>query len=162
MTRTCIVSECQKYRYMLSDTVGRGCGRLLWIMLNPSTADATTNDPTIRRVIDFTERWGYREWAVCNLYAYRATDPSELKRLTPAERFGPQNAFWLHSEIGIASSIVVAWGGKRIDPVPSLTYDAAVHCLGLTKSGEPLHPLYLRKSTLPIRWHVRGATPDAP
>lgn len=129
-------------------------------MLNPSTADATTDDPTIRRVIRFSTDWGFGRLIVVNLYAQRATKP---KHLAIADLYfdviGPENNRTiidaaLHSEM-----VVVAWGaggGLKIHDRAKHVYDELrdftgedVHCLGTTKAGEPRHPLYVAAVTEP-------------
>lgn len=83
------ISECGTYRYWLCREWSPGLDSLVWLMLNPSTADATQDDPTIRRCMGFARRWGYGGITVVNLYAYRATNPRDL--LTAADPVGPEN-----------------------------------------------------------------------
>src|SRR4051812_49823510 len=87
-----VISACGAYRYVLTRQVGGGVRRATFIMLNPSTADASNDDPTIRRCIGFAQRWGCGQLAVLNLFAYRATDPADLKRAS--EPVGPENREW--------------------------------------------------------------------
>ncbi len=155
------ISADGKYRYWLERRwlhAPADAPLIVWCMLNPSTANANVDDPTIRRCIGFSHAWGYRRLVVVNLYAYRATEPRDLKGLGGPELFGPENAFWLHSYIEAADAhlIICAWGGKRFKRVPlplpvgSIT-KARQWCLGRTKSGEPLHPLYLPADTQLVR-----------
>jgi hypothetical protein len=148
-----VISECGKYRYALKRKWGISPD-IAWVMLNPSTADATIDDPTIGRCIEFSKRWGFGSLTVVNLYGYRATDPRELKPLTYAQRCGPLNDWYLHMAIQDASVIVAAWGGGRIDPVPStlISYDKPLQCLKRLKDGSPGHPLYIAGDTPLIPW----------
>jgi hypothetical protein len=147
------LSEDGAYRYRLAR---RWSSRdaILWLMLNPSTADASTDDPTIRRVADFSQRWGYGKAMVGNIFALRSTDPDEL--LTHPSPVGPLNGWHLKEMAAEASVIVCAWGAhKAVTPdrwhvtLSMLGWPpGAMLCLGHTKSGAPKHPLYLPKTTL--------------
>jgi hypothetical protein len=119
-----------------------------FVLLNPSTATATEDDPTIRRCIGFAERWGYPSLVVTNLFALRSTDPRALR--TSRAPVGPDNDHWLMKSAMGADRIVAAWGNhgrylKRGAKVLWLGLPRPVYCFGLTKVGEPKHPLYLRK-----------------
>jgi hypothetical protein len=133
-------------------------------MLNPSTADAAIDDPTIRRCIEFSKRWGFGSMRVVNLYAYRATDPSELKPLTYAERCGPLNAWHQHMALQDAAVVVAAWGGGRLDPLPSalISYDKPLQCLKRLKDGSPGHPLYIAGDTPLTSWMVSDVPQRVP
>lgn len=89
MEKTAIISEDEKYRYQLSRCWDETKPRILFIMLNPSTADANIDDPTIRRVISFAKSWGYGGVYVGNLFAFRSTDPKGLKQI--ADPVGENN-----------------------------------------------------------------------
>ena len=118
----------------------------LFIMLNPSTADANRDDPTIRRCIRYAQEWGYGGLLVGNLFAYRSAYPSTLRQvLDPA---GPRNGRALAELQERAAITVAAWGGLgdllgRAREVCGLL--GPMHCLGVTLGGHPKHPLYLRK-----------------
>jgi hypothetical protein len=143
------------HRYILRRSWSADDITVLWIMLNPSTADAFTDDPTIRRCISFSKNWGAGSLAVVNLYALRATDSGELTR-HPAP-IGRKNDTWLASALRTHRRhvIVAAWGAskhassERIDRVARLAeqFRAPLQCLGLTKAGHPKHPLYLKSDT---------------
>jgi len=150
------VSECGRYRYSLDRMWDIRRPGIAFVMLNPSTADGTIDDPTIRRIVDFAQRWGFGSAYVFNLYAYRATDPKALKPLSYEERFGPGNTWALHRARNDFPVTVAAWGSNRIDPVPVAlqSYDSPLMCLGTTKGGEPKHPLYLPKDTPLIPYMV--------
>lgn len=139
------------YRYHLWRQWGPDhTNRLTFVMLNPSTADANVDDPTIRRCIGFAKREGMDRLDVVNLYAYRATDPDEL--LAAPDPIGPDNAAHLRRVFAGSRMVVAAWGAwhdKRRNArrpmlnVADLGGDALL-CLGTTKSGAPRHPLYVK------------------
>lgn len=141
-----VLSPCGQYRYSLTRTFLMGGGRVLFVMLNPSTADAETDDPTIRRCIGFAHRWGFQELGVANLFAWRATDPRALRQaLDPV---GPENDQYLMMMSGCADAVIAAWGARgsyrnRAAEVLDLLKGTVEH-LGLTRQGYPKHPLYLR------------------
>ena len=140
-------SDCRSYRYSLTRDVAplTGEGTCVFVMLNPSTADETEDDPTIRRCIDFARRWGFARLKVVNLYAYRATDPRELRGAT--DPVGPDNDCTLSKVFGASDLTVAAWGvhaePERVAEVMRWPVRPRV-ALGLTKSGAPRHPLYVR------------------
>lgn len=152
-----IISDCGKYRYALNRPKGRiEPGAVLWVMLNPSTADADIDDPTISRCIGYTRNWGYDSFSVGNLYAYRATDPKALWSADVDIR-GTENDGHLCRMAARAELIVVAWGGfadpARARSVASLlTGFAPIHCIGTTKDGQPWHPLYKSKDLRPVQY----------
>lgn len=151
MLRDAVISECGTYRYELIRRWDASLPRVGWIMLNPSTADASVDDPTIRRCIGFAKSWGYGGIVVRNLYALRATDPRELwKHPSPT---GPDNDTYLMESVDEPIT-VCAWGanGRRGDAVINALSDAgaALHHLGLTKAGVPKHPLYLKSDLRPV------------
>ncbi len=146
-----LLSEDRKYRYLLRrmwDPDGPVVG---FICLNPSTADETEDDPTVRRLIRFAQSWGFGGFWLGNLFAYRATDPRELK--LQRDPIGPENDKILTETHAVR--IVGAWGNGgllygRGDEVrqmlPHLT------CLGVTNQGQPKHPLYLPNGSLPMTY----------
>jgi hypothetical protein len=149
-----IISECGFYRYRLWRRWGSG-PHVLWCMLNPSTADAEADDPTIRKCVGFAKRWGCEGIEVVNLFAWRATDPAHL--CIPADPTGIQNDEHVAEAARTAPTIVVAWGGRpprlpapvfraRIDRVLAL-FEGRAQCLGWTHLGEPWHPLMLAYET---------------
>ncbi|MGS5046043.1 MULTISPECIES: DUF1643 domain-containing protein [unclassified Mameliella] len=150
-----VVSDCGCYRYRLTRRWADGpiCG---FIMLNPSTADAETDDPTIRRCIGFAKREGCGGIVVVNLYAYRATKPADLWALDPSERIGgPQAEIELHRAIRDSEIMVAAWGAntKRAEHWIVEKYGPHLKCLGKTKHGHPRHPLYVKGNAplVPLR-----------
>lgn len=160
MIKQAYISSCGRYRYVLGRIWNPNLPAVTWVMLNPSTADAEVDDPTIRRCIGFSKRWAYGAIKVVNLFALRATSPKEL--LTADDPVGPENAVMLRGLPEIGSVIVAAWGAS----IPE-TREAEVlvkllrrkargsgwwWCLGKTKSGEPRHPLRLSNSALLEPW----------
>lgn len=148
-------SACGTYRYELWRELGSllesdGKGTCLFIMLNPSTADTTLNDPTISRCIKFARRWGYSFLAVGNLYAFRSSDPSVLRKAT--DPVGPDNDYYLGKLASEADLIVAAWGTNpsqsRVADVISCI-DRDIHCLGVTNDGSPKHPLARGRHRIP-------------
>lgn len=153
---TAILSPDGIYRYRLTREVAplTGEGKLTWIMLNPSTADAVEDDPTIGRCMGFTRREGFAEMEVVNLFALRSTDPRALEEgeLTP-DPTGPLNAEYLEEALREADRIVVAWGvtkpGSRRARHALAFREAAklakrgLWCLGENADGSPKHPLYV-------------------
>jgi hypothetical protein len=147
-------SDCGTYRYALWRTWNAIQPGVLFVGLNPSTADATTDDPTIRRCIGFAKRWGYGGITMANVFAYRATDPREMTVLAEKRAIGPENDAHLASLAESASFVVAAWGAhlrgraEREAEVLRLLGDD-VWCLGRTVDGHPRHPLYIRGDVEP-------------
>lgn len=156
------------YRYNLLRRWAPG-PTCLWIMLNPSTADETELDPTLRRCLGFTRSWetgnprdpgeGFGAFEVCNLYALRSTKPRGLWRVD--DPVGPDNDIWIGMAARRAALVIVGWGvnakPERERHVAHLLADvgAQPHALRLTRQGSPGHPLYVPASTMPIPWPRR-------
>jgi len=124
-----------------------------FIGLNPSTADEVQNDPTVTRCINFAHSWGFGGMVMTNLFAFRATKPKDLWKA--ADPVGPDNDFWLQHISSESEIVVGAWGtlGERLDrarQVIPLLPESKIRVLGLTKNGQPKHPLYLKKSLKPL------------
>lgn len=151
-------SPCGTYRYTLGRTWGdpESQNRLAVCMLNPSTATALVDDPTISRCIGFAKREGCDGLDVLNAYALRSTDPRAL--LTHADPVGPDNDSHLCTAVWSHSVIVVAWGvnitPKRQAAIAAIIDDAncTAMCLGVTKDGFPRHPLYVRSDQPLVPW----------
>lgn len=169
MNGEAVLSEDGRYRYVLRrywDTL-TGVGAPLFVMLNPSTADASTDDATIRRCRGFAEGMGFAGFTVVNLYAFRATSPADLWEAD--DPVGPENDDHLIRELDEKTGpVICAWGSHarplRVQQFVTLTIHAAsrpfradrkvinggaidLHCLGRTLDGSPRHPLYLRRET---------------
>lgn len=143
-------SGCRRYRYVLERRWDDALPAVLFIGLNPSTADEQTDDPTVRRCIRFARDWGFGSLLLANLFALRSTDPKGL--VDAADPVGRWNDRWLKRLESRASLSVAAWGvhGTLRDRDQTVTARLVnLHCLGTTKDGHPRHPLYLRADTLP-------------
>ncbi len=141
------------YRYLLWRIWDTNKPRVLFVMLNPSTADAETDDPTIRRCIGFAKSWGYGSLQVVNLFAYRATNPEELRKC--ADPIGPRNDDYIEEGLESANRVIMAWGTKgtllgRDRIVKEILKPFRPHCLQLSKDGHPKHPLYIAAKCEPI------------
>ena len=143
-------SDCRTYRYALWRTWEPGNGHVMFIGLNPSTADETEDDPTIRRCIGFAKDLGYGGLDVLNLFAFRATNPKELMK---AENpIGDKNNHFLQMYFDPTGFNIACWGTRgaykdRGRKVIDMLGEDGLHCFGLTKNGQPKHPLYLSKKT---------------
>jgi hypothetical protein len=150
---TALFSPCRTYRYTLWREWGGSAGYAMFVGLNPSAADETVDDPTIRRCMAFAQLWGYSALCMTNLFAYRATLPSVMK--AAADPVGPENDRYLQLLARKAGVVVVAWGvhgthrGRALQVQHLLPQ---LHYLRLTHAGHPGHPLYLPKSLRPVPW----------
>lgn len=158
VSRSAELSPCGKYRYLLTRTLVAGRGTCAFVMLNPSTADHSVDDQTIRQCIGFANVWGFKRIEVVNLFAWRATLPRDM--LAAIDPVGPAGDDWLLRAARGADRVICAWGehGRhrgRGEAVRLLLQDAGHHLyhLGLTKGHkQPRHPLYLARETAPQEW----------
>lgn len=144
------LSPCRRDRYGLWRIWDKNQPLVLFICLNPSTADETNDDPTLKRCINFARSWGYGGISIANLFAYRATLPADMKNCE--DPVGPENNKWLVKLANDVDLVIGAWGNdgaflNRSQEVKQLLPD--IYCLKLNASGEPAHPLYLPKSLKP-------------
>ena len=152
MIRNTVFSACRTYRYALWREWIGGEGYAMFIGLNPSTADEVQDDPTIRRCIAYAKAWGYSAMCMTNIFAFRATDPNDMKEaLDPV---GQENDSYLLKLSRDAGIVIAAWGvhgtfGGRNRAVMSMI--PRLYCLKITKDGHPGHPLYLPKTITPIQ-----------
>jgi hypothetical protein len=143
------ISLCGAYRYRLTRTWG-AAAPMLFVMLNPSTADAGVDDPTIRRCRAFARSAQAGGIIVVNLFAFIATDPRALAAAT--DPIGPDNDALIQEAAIESKFVVVAWGASLPAAYPRrdekvldmLRQTGPVYCLGTTKDGHPRHPLYVR------------------
>ncbi len=159
LQRDATISECGKYRYLLSRIWDPVLERVLFIMLNPSTADAEIDDPTIRSCMRLSRDWGYGGLTVVNLFAWRATKPAELCKA--ADPVGPENDRILLDAVQKSSIAICAWGAhsmavKRAEDVCRIIQQGGLEtfCLGTTQSGAPKHPLYIPTGTAPSEYRI--------
>lgn len=144
-------SECRTYRYALWRTWDKAQPRAMFVGLNPSTADETKNDPTIRRCISFAKDWGYGGVIVVNLFGFRATKPEDL--FAAKRPVGPENDAWILRFAEEAAVVVAAWGndGKKMGRSSAVRQLVpGMMCLKVNKTGEPAHPLYQPKTAKPV------------
>lgn len=160
------LSGCGRYRYALWRTVPPSLllpdlGAILFVLLNPSRADALTNDPTIWKLLRYTERWGYTRLYVGNLYAFRSPHPKSLLAVT--DPVGPENDDFLRDLVGYCSRVVVAWG----DGLKGLDIDARAaevlpilgdpYCLQQTRAGRPKHSRFVPETIEPHPYRKEAA-----
>ncbi|MCB2135029.1 MAG: DUF1643 domain-containing protein [Rhodobacteraceae bacterium] len=150
-------SACNAYRYSLSRDWSGGGRRLLYILLNPSTATEEKNDPTIERCERRARRSGFDGFAVVNLFAFRATDPQALRQV--ADPVGPGNDAAIARAAADAALILCGWGihgafAARDKAVCNLLARSGrpLWHLGQTRAGQPRHPLYVGYATEPQPW----------
>lgn len=152
-------SPCATWRYTLIRKWDDSKPRLLFVLLNPSTADAVKDDPTNRRGIGFARRWGFGSVVFVNLFAFRTPDPKQMK--AAKEPVGPENDAYILREAKLAKCIVAAWGNdgsfkSRAFDVRKLLKNFELSCLGTNMNGEPKHPLYLSNATVPGPFAPKG------
>lgn len=155
MIKTAIISDDQRYRYRLTREWDETLPAWLFILLNPSKADAVVPDPTCTRCIDFVRRWGGGKLTIVNLFALRTTYPVELAAVGILEAEGPDNIAHVKREIRAHTGrIICGWGA---DPMArhiardytKLLIEHGASALRLTKDGQPGHPLYLPARLVP-------------
>lgn len=156
-----IVSSCMRYRCSLWRVWDAQLPPVCFVMLNPSTADANVDDPTIRKCVAFATKWGYGGLDVVNLFAWRATDPAQLRRVSFCEANHPQNDIAIEHIVKNVEKnggiTVLAWGdqakhyGMRpTEVVRIIERITKPYVLRLTKGGFPAHPLYLPGDLVPV------------
>jgi hypothetical protein len=151
-----VYSPCERYRYALTRVWGTG-PRVLFVMLNPSTATEVQNDPTVERCERRARALGYGGFRVCNIFAWRDTDPRAMR--AAADPVGPANDAAIQDGALWADAIVCAWGthgahldrGAQVETLLRATGRTLTH-LGLSKDGHPKHPLYIAYSQQPETW----------
>lgn len=151
MQKASQLSPCRTYRYALDRIWDPHLPALLWVLYNPSTADETEDDPTLRRCIHFSQAWGYGGLRIVNLYSFRSPNPAILKG-QPAPK-GPEHAIHFQQALKDFKDVVCAWGlhGGPISRHFSPGSHRIFH-LGLNQDGSPKHPLYLPSTTSLLEW----------
>ncbi len=144
----------RRYRLALWRNWNSGEGRILFVGLNPSSADESRDDPTLRRCIGFARRWGYGGLLMANLFALRATRPQQLR--AARDPVGDGTDRWLAWLAADAAMIVACWGnhGSMLDRDRAFSArQPRLWCLRRNRDGAPAHPLYLPGGVAPRRWH---------
>lgn len=145
------LSYCRNYRYALWRTWDNSKPRVMFIGLNPSTADETQDDPTLRRCMNYAQAWGFGGVSTANLFAYRATEPTDMKKAKCP--IGDQNDKWLKQLVTESNLVIAAWGndGSFLNRSAQVRqFLPELHCLKVNKSGEPAHPLYQKADLSPM------------
>lgn len=146
----------EEFRYLLWRTWDATRPHLLWVLLNPSTADDQIDDPTLKRCRAFSKMWGYGALEIVNLFAFRATRPRDLQ--TIPDPIGTENNRYIIDAATRATSIIVAWGERGVYQQRDRAVLTLLHrhaprqlwCLGTAHNGRPRHPLYIPYCTAPI------------
>jgi hypothetical protein len=166
VTRRARISKCGKYRFALVRSWDKSKPFVMFMMLNPSTADAEKDDPTIRRCMAFAKVWGYGGICVGNLFPYRATDPSELliaDHVLPYDNFPGENLQWIGIMAKSCELVICAWGNAHIlkkfwkkniyeQYAPLKQFVTKLRYLELSKDNTPKHPLYLKGDLTPKKF----------
>jgi hypothetical protein len=146
-----------RYRYRLGRRWSRAGPHLVIIMLNPSRADSSLDDPTLRRCIGLAKGWGFGAITVVNLFAYRSPHPQVLRQVS--DPIGPDNDAAITDATHQGDQILLAWGNGgswlgRDRTIFNLLapWQAKCHCLGLNRTGQPRHPLYVPHSSSLHPW----------
>jgi hypothetical protein len=156
MANACVFSADRRHRYTLihrwDDLLTPAGAGIAWICLNPSTADENQLDPTLRRIRGFSAAWGYTHFIMLNAFAFRATDPADMK--AAADPVGPDNDHWIAHWAGRVDRVMLGWGEHgahlgRHEQVLALLDPGKTCCLGRNASGQPKHPLYVAQRTQP-------------
>lgn len=154
-------SNCRRYRYVLWRDLGETGPRIMWLMLNPSTADAVSNDPTVERCERRAAKMGASRMVVCNIFALRSTDPKGLRddSLHGGDPIGAHNDATIQTEAVLADKVICAWGmhGRYLGrgrAVAGMLHRLGIplYALQVTASGHPSHPLYLAYQLQPSLW----------
>jgi len=156
-----VYSDCENYRYALTREWDTRGGRVLFVMLNPSTATEIQNDPTVERCERRARALGFGAFRVCNIFAWRATDPRNMRAQT--DPVGPANDAAILEGCAWADRLICAWGthgahlsrGPAVERLMRQTGLPLQH-LGLSLAGHPKHPLYISYSQQPADWPVAG------
>ncbi|HKL69022.1 DUF1643 domain-containing protein [Salibaculum sp.] len=154
---TAIYSDCERYRYALTRVWNPSGEKVLFVMLNPSTATEVQNDPTVERCERRARTLGFGGFRVTNIFAWRDTDPRKMRGAP--DPVGPENDQAIRAGADWADRVICAWGshgahldrGARVEALLRATGAPLLH-LGLTKHGHPRHPLYISYSRIPEPW----------
>lgn len=161
-TGTAVISMCEKYRYSLHREWDTSKPMVMFLMLNPSTADSSENDATVRRCLTFAKDWGFGSLCIGNLFAFRSTKPKGL--FSTEDPIGIENKWYIDYMANIAEKIVCAWGNaKTVDrifkkfpeykPLKDIPSDK-LYYINLCNDGTPMHPLFIPKETKLNSYHL--------
>ena len=157
-----LYSPCLRYRYALTRVWDAGGRRVLFVMLNPSTATEVQNDPTVERCERRARALGFGAFRVCNIFAFRATDPGVMR--AEPDPVGPANDAAIGEGAGWADTVICAWGthGAHLGRGPAVerllrTSGRPLFHLGLSQAGHPKHPLYIGYAQPPLPWEKGAA-----
>lgn len=162
LDKSAVISACGRYRYRLTRTWEASKPVLGVGMLNPSTADGEQDDPTIRKVVGFADRWGFGGILIANLFAWRATDPKALRGVI--DPIGPENDLRIAEVAAATHQFVAGWGALNGPPwlrhradrvLRGLTETVDVYAFRITSKGMPEHPLYLPGDLHPVLYRER-------
>ncbi len=164
---TAIFSPCGRYRVLLSrrwESPDAKSGYVLWIGMNPSTADANFDDPTVKKERKYTNRWGYAHYMKCNVMDYRATKPKMLLAPDVVPRSEVNLPTIIEAAKG-AAIVVLAFGAphKKLrkygeEVISELRkLDIPLYCMNYTKDGLPVHPLYQKDDAEPVLFELKAA-----
>ena len=152
-------SDCKKYRYLLWRIWNKKLPTLTVIGLNPSTADETIDDPTVRKCMGYARAWNYGGLYMTNLFAFRSTDPKGMLR--ESKPIGPRNDTAIRRACDKSIRVLAAWGvhgsylARDEEVIQAITPEHDLYCLAVTKEGYPKHPLYIKKKTKPILYDLK-------
>ncbi len=154
----CVFSPCRKWRYTLPRMwkyfKSTPYKTIMFIGLNPSTADEVKDDPTVRRCIQYAKDWGYDGMYMMNIFAWRDTDPKGMK--LQEDPIGVDNDNWLKTISERCEQVVFAWGthgSHKLRATDVIKMFPNAYCLGKNKDGSPKHPLYLKKNLKLIKYN---------
>lgn len=164
MTSEALISDCGLYRYTLSRVWAPKLPQVLFIGLNPSTADAMIDDPTVRRFIGFSRAWHCGGFTLGNLFAFRATRPRDI--MAAPDPVGPSNDDYLVRLHRAAALTVACWGvngafqdrDRAVVELLQFHETRRLHCIATTKDGHPAHPLYLPGHLKPTVFTLRRSS----
>jgi hypothetical protein len=153
MKKDASISVDRKYRYLLSRVWDETKPMVMIIGLNPSTADEKEDDPTIRKCINYAKSWDYGGIYMLNLFAFRATQPSEMFKAS--EPIGEKNDTYIKTYSKKVNKVICAWGNDgKYQNRSNLIKNSVdnLYYLKLNQTGEPAHPLYLKAKLTPKKF----------
>ena len=157
MLKDAILDPSRTYRYVIKRQWGKNNENFInFVLLNPSTADETNDDPTIKACIKIGQNLGYDGLWITNLFAFRATKPVDLKK--SSNPIGILNNKYLEDYAKKSKMVLLAWGNHgnflgRNKEVIKILFENIPHCLEITKLGNPKHPLYIKRTAKPFKYY---------